>query len=96
MLQWYLLSSLCVNLCLANAEALENTFEQTLHDCGEALLPEELVLRAVAGEGLLGFVGVEGVELLVEDDMVKGLVFAGVDDDCSFTWSFEILILVAG
>jgi hypothetical protein len=45
---------------LANAEALENTLEQTLHDCGDALLPEEDPdFLGVAGEddvGVLGFV----------------------------------------
>lgn len=44
---------------MANAEALENTFEQTLHDCGDALLPEEEPdFLGVAGDdvGVLGFV----------------------------------------
>ena len=45
---------------MANAEALENTFEQTLHDCGDALLPEEDPdFLGVAGDDVgvvLGFV----------------------------------------
>ena len=53
MLQWYLLSSLCVSRCLAKAEALEKTFEQTLQDCGEALDPEDDPdFRGVAGDEL--------------------------------------------
>ena len=63
------------------------------------MLPEALVFLAVAGEGfLLVLVGVEGellvVGVVVEDDMVRGLVFAV---DCSLTMSLlEILILVVG
>ena len=62
------------------------------------MLPEALVFLAVAGEGfLLVLVGVEGELLVVgvvEDDMVRGLVFAV---DCSLTMSLlEILILVVG
>ena len=53
MLQWYLLSSLCVSRCLAKAEALEKTLEQTLQDCGEALDPEDDPdFRGVAGDEL--------------------------------------------
>lgn len=65
------------------------------------MLPEALVFLTVAGEVfLLVLVGVEGVdELLVEDDMVRGLVFCDVVVvvviDCSLTMSLlEILILV--
>ena len=69
MLQWYLLSSLCVSRCFASAEALENTLEQTLQDWGEALLPDPEPdmpdLREVAGDE-------EGVAFLddTEEDMV--------------------------
>ena len=50
------------------------------------MLPEALVFLTVAGEVfLLVLVGVEGVdELLVEDDMVRGLVFCDV---AFYIWS---------
>jgi len=79
MLQWYLRSSLWVSLCLAKADALEKTFEQTLHDCGEALDPEEEpdFRVGVVADGVLAVV----VAVVVVDDLLLvDIVKADVKD----------------
>ena len=82
--QWYRRSSLCVNLCFASAEALENVLKQTAH---AACDPDDPVFVPEDEDRLLSigeFVGVVFGVIVCVDGLGGGIGLEGGKEETVF------------